>query len=136
MKSNILKFLKYWLPVLLWAGLIFYLSAVPNLNSGLVAFWDVFLRKLAHSLEFGILSFLIFRALKGNNLEFKKALILSFFIAVAYAFSDEFHQYFVAERQAKLTDVGIDSLGIALISFAILFFDLIRRHKTKTPAQQ
>lgn len=116
------KFFKNWLPVFLWAGLIFYLSAVPNLNSGLVAFWDVFLRKLAHALEFAILNFLIFRGLRGYKVSFKKALIWGFVLAVFYAFFDEGHQYFVAERQARLLDVEVDILGILLASFVILLF--------------
>jgi len=117
-----IKFIKYWLPVILWAGLIFYLSSVPNLNSGLAVFWDVFLRKLAHSGEFGILFLLIFRALKsGEVVGFKKALMWSFAAAILYAFSDEFHQYFVAERQARLRDVAFDGLGIILSGFLLLF---------------
>jgi len=116
------KFFKNWLPVFLWAGLVFYLSAVPNLNSGFAAFWDVFLRKLAHAGEFGILNFLIFRACHGSVVSFRKALILSFVFSVLYAFSDEAHQYFVAERQARLKDVGIDSLGIAFISGLLFLF--------------
>jgi VanZ family protein len=116
------KFIYYWLPVFLWAGLIFYLSSVPNLNSGFAAFWDVFLRKLAHSTEFGILFLLVFWALRfGEGISFKKALLWSFAIAILYAFSDEFHQYFVAERQAKLMDVAVDSLGVILIGLLLLF---------------
>jgi VanZ family protein len=117
------KFLKYWLLVLLWASLIFYLSSKPGLNSGMAVFWDVFLRKLAHSAEFGLLFLLIFRALKaGHNLSFKKALIWSLVAAVLYAFSDEAHQYFVPDRQARLKDVGIDSLGVFFCFFFVIFY--------------
>lgn len=117
-----IKFLKNWLPVFLWAGLIFYLSAVPNLNSGFAAFWDVFLRKLAHSTEFGTLFLLVFWALRfGEGISFKKALLWSFAIAILYAFSDEFHQYFVAERQARLKDVAFDGLGVILLGLLLLF---------------
>jgi len=124
-----IKFIKNWLLVILWAGLIFYLSAVPNLNSGFVAFWDVFLRKLAHAGEFGILNFLVFRALAGEGASFKKALIVGFLLAVLYAFSDEAHQYFVAERQARLKDVGIDTLGVTFISFVLLFYEMrVKEH--------
>lgn len=126
------KFLKNWLPVFLWAGLIFYLSSVPNLNSGFAAFWDVFLRKLAHSGEFGILFLLVFRALRfGEGISFKKALLWSFAIAIFYAFSDEFHQYFVAERQAKMKDVLIDGLGIALLFLFLISIYLRQSPKTK-----
>lgn len=115
------KFLKSWLPVILWAGMIFYLSGVPNLNSGLAAFWDVFLRKLAHAAEFGILNFLIFRALSGYGAGFKKALLLALLLTIVYAFFDETHQYFVAERQARIKDVAMDGLGAGLISLTLVF---------------
>lgn len=125
MQLKMVKFLKYWLPVILWAGLIFYLSNVPNLNSGLVAFWDVFLRKLAHAGEFGILNFLIFRGLRGYEVSFKNALILAFASSILYTFFDEAHQYFVAERQARIKDAGIDSLGVGSISLIIIFLKKI-----------
>jgi len=117
------KIIFYWLPPILWAGLIFSLSGVPNLNSGLEAFWDVFLRKLAHATEFGIPVLFLFRAFRGYNFSFWKSLIFSFFLAVAFAFSDEFHQLFVIDRQGKLFDVLIDSLGILLINFLIVFWN-------------
>ena len=123
-KSSLFKFIKYWVPVLIWAGLIFYFSGVPNLNSGMVVFWDVFWRKLAHAGIFGILFLLIFRALKnGHRWSFKKAIIWSLILSVGYAFFDEAHQYFVPERQARLKDVGMDSLGIFLLAmFTLLFY--------------
>src|SRR5437867_2957870 len=43
--------LTYWLPVLLWAGVIFALSSVPSLGTGLGA-WDTILRKGAHVTEY------------------------------------------------------------------------------------
>ncbi|MBU1102741.1 VanZ family protein [Patescibacteria group bacterium] len=118
-----IKFIKYWLPVLVWAGFIFYLSSRPGLNSGMEVFWDVFSRKLGHAAVFGFLFLLIFRALRfGHKLDLKKALIWSLILAIGYAFFDEAHQYFVLERQARLKDVGMDSLGIATAAcFKALF---------------
>lgn len=121
MTLKINKFLKYWLPPIFWAGLIFYFSGVPNLNSGLAVFWDVFWRKLAHAGIFGFLFLLIFRALRfGQRFDFKKALIWSLVLSVLYAFFDEAHQYFVPMRQARLLDVGFDSLGIFFLFFSLI----------------
>ena len=125
-----IKFFKYWLPVLFWAGLIFYFSGVPNLNSGMAVFWDVFWRKLAHAGVFGFLFLLIFRALKiGHQIEFKKALVWSLILAVGYAFFDEAHQYFVPERQARLLDISFDSLGIFFVAAGCLFLKIRRALK-------
>ncbi len=114
------RFAKYWSPAILWAIMIFYLSSVPGLNSGLDVFWDVFLRKLAHASEFGILAVLIFFAWRGYEIKFKKALIWSLVLAIVYAALDEIHQSFVPMREARLRDVGVDSLGALFVSALIL----------------
>lgn len=112
-----------WLPALVWAGIIFYLSSIPGLSSGMSVFYDVFARKIAHAGVFSVLCLLIFWALRsGHGMSFKKALLLSFVLTVLYAFSDEAHQYFVPERQARLFDVGVDSLGAIFSGLLLLFF--------------
>ena len=123
------KFLIYWLPVILWAGGIFYLSGVPNLNSGLPVFWDVFWRKLAHATEFGVLNLLLFRALFGYGVSFKKALWWSLILTILYAISDELHQYFVPLRQARWQDIGQDSLGALLVSGGLYIRQRLKKNK-------
>ncbi len=92
-----------WLPVVLWAGLIFALSSVPDLGTGLGT-WDLVLRKIAHFCEYAVLGGLLLRAL-GREL-----------VAVAagalYAASDELHQHFVPGRHAAFRDVAIDAAGV------------------------
>jgi VanZ family protein len=99
-----------WLPVLVWAGVIFAFSSIPSLNSGLGT-WDYVLRKLAHMTEYAILAVLLARA-TGS---YAWALAL----AVAYAGSDEVHQLFVRGRHGSPIDVGIDAAG-ALVGLAVL----------------
>ena len=94
-----------WLPVLLWAGVIFALSSIPSLGTGL-GVWDPILRKGAHVTEYAILAVLLVRAL-GRELP---ALALG----VLYAASDELHQSFVRGRHASPIDVAIDVGGLAL----------------------
>ncbi len=119
--SKFYKFLNYWLPVILWAGLIFYLSSISGLASNMSVFWDVFWRKLAHATEFGVLNLLLFRALFGYNVSFKKAWWWSLMLTVLYAVSDELHQYFVPLRECRWQDMAQDSLGAMLVSFFLLF---------------
>ena len=52
-----------WLPPVALMGLIFFLSAPPDLSSGLGA-WDVLLRKLAHATVYAALTYLWWRALR------------------------------------------------------------------------
>jgi VanZ family protein len=97
--------LSRWLPVVLWAALIFAFSSVPDLGTGLGT-WDLLLRKLAHAVEFAILGGLLLRALARP--------FASFVFGVAYAVSDEVHQHFVEGRQASARDVLIDAVGVTL----------------------
>ena len=120
------KFLKYWAPVIVWAGVIFTFSAIPNLKTNLEQ--DFLLRKIAHVVEFGILTFLLYRAISAQGTPTGKAggspcraIIYSFIIALFYAFSDEFHQLFVRGRHCSLWDVAIDSIGILIFSIACYY---------------
>jgi VanZ family protein len=90
-----------WLPVVLWAGLIFALSSVPGLDSGLS--WDFPLRKVAHAAEYAVLGALLARAVSD---------LAALWLGIAYAVSDELHQAFVPGRAASLFDVGVDSVGV------------------------
>jgi VanZ family protein len=119
------KFLKYWGPAILWMGIIFTFSAIPNLKTDLEQ--DFLLRKIAHMVEFAILTFLLYRALsedksaQGRSASGGKKLALSFILALLYAFSDEFHQLFVRGRHCSLWDVAIDSIGILIFSIACYY---------------
>ena len=92
-----------WAPVLLWAGLIFGLSSVPDLGTGLGT-WDIVLRKLAHFGEYAVLGLLLGRALGREP--------LAALAGAAYAATDELHQHFVPGRRAAFRDVAIDTAGV------------------------
>lgn len=113
-----LSVLSAWAPVGLWAGLIYYLSSIPSLSSGL-GVWDVFLRKGAHIFEFAVLAGLLIRAFSRSCVTItKKTLLLtSGLLSFLYAASDEFHQSFVPGRGPSVLDVLVDSIGIGLALF-------------------
>jgi VanZ family protein len=94
-----------WLPVAAWAGVIFALSSIPSLSTGLGT-WDFVLRKGAHATEYAVLAVLLLRAL-GRELP-------ALLAAVAYAATDELHQHFVRGRHASPVDVAIDAAGATL----------------------
>ena len=94
-----------WLPVLVWAGVIFTFSSIPSLSTHLGT-WDLVLRKAAHVTEYAILAALLRRATGSYA--------WAFGLAAAYAASDEFHQTFVRGRHGSPIDVGIDAIGILL----------------------
>ncbi len=92
-----------WLPVVAWAALIFTLSSIPDLGTGLGG-WDLALRKLAHATEYAVLGALLFRAL-GRELP-------AIAIGIAYAVTDEVHQAFVPGRLGSPLDVLVDAAGV------------------------
>jgi VanZ family protein len=96
--------LRLWLPVVAWAGLIFALSSVPDLGTGLGG-WDLVLRKLAHAGEFAVLGALLLRATDRA--------VVAFVLGALYAVSDEVHQVFVPGRMGSPLDVAIDIVGVA-----------------------
>jgi VanZ family protein len=106
-----------WLPVLVWAVVIFAFSSVPDLGTGLGG-WDLVLRKLAHVAEYAILGALLVRATDSRS--------LAFTLAVLYAASDEFHQTFVQGRVGAVHDVAIDAAGAAI---GILLYRSVRTRR-------
>ena len=99
------RLLSRWLPVVVWCGVIFALSSIPSLNSGLGT-WDLILRKCAHMTEYAILAVLLLRATRSPR--------AAFALAAAYAVTDEIHQLFVTGRHGSPLDVAIDSAGAVL----------------------
>ena len=94
-----------WLPVVVWAAVIFALSSIPSLNSGLGT-WDLVLRKLAHVVEFAVLAVLLVRATTRA--------VPSAALGVAYAVTDEIHQHFVPGRTGSPVDLVFDAAGVVL----------------------
>jgi VanZ family protein len=99
------RLLTVWLPVVAWAAVIFTVSSIPSLSTGLGT-WDTILRKAAHVTEYAILGGLLYRALVREP--------LALAVGIAYAATDELHQYFVRGRHASPVDVTIDAVGLAV----------------------
>src|SRR3954451_21790610 len=90
-----------WLPPVALMGLIFFLSAQPDLSSGLGA-WDVLLRKVAHATVYAALTYLWWRALrKDSGDDDVRPLAAAWLIAIAYSATDEWHQTFVTGRHGS-----------------------------------
>lgn len=105
-----------WLPVLVWMGLIFWLSSIHDLASLLPSMADLILRKFAHATEFAILTFLIIRAVRRIS---TASLLFIAVFALLFAASDELHQGVVAGRTASSIDVLVDGWGVMIAILAI-----------------
>lgn len=92
-----------WLPVVIWAAVIFGFSSIPSLGTDL-GVWDTVLRKLAHLGEYAVLGVLLARALRRTA----PALVLG----SLYAVTDELHQLLVPGRAGRPLDWAIDTAGV------------------------
>lgn len=117
------KFLRFWLPVLLYVALIFAASSVANLQPPQV--FGSLSDKAAHAAEYGILGFLLVRAIRGTELLERSvpAGLVALIIGLAIGLSDELYQAHVPGRQSDPFDFLADSLGVAV---AVVFFLALR----------
>lgn len=130
------SFLKNWLPVLVWLGVIFLGSAdllsaehtsrfiapflgwlKPDISPEALASIHLVVRKCAHVCEYAVLALLLFRAaICTRNLKRSMPIVyVSVWVGCfLVATTDEFHQAFVASRGASARDVMIDGAGAIL----------------------
>ena len=141
------SFLRYWMPVVIWLGVIFFCSTDfmsaehtsriiepflrwlrPAISSEAIGQVQFFVRKAAHLIEYAILAMLLWRAIvRGANAERKMTILYVnlWLAATLVAACDEYHQAFVPSRGAAWGDVLIDSGGA-------IFGLLIAARKRKT----
>jgi VanZ family protein len=123
-----MKYIKLWLPVTIWAGIIFYLSNIPGLGTNLE--YDYPLRKIAHIAEYFIFTLFLWWALKNSfNIKTTGLLIYPAFLSFLYAVSDEWHQTFVPTRSGSIKDVLIDAIGIIIFCVVIKIFAGMQKKK-------
>lgn len=111
-----------WLPVAVWMGVIYFLSAQSTLPTLNVGWLDEVLRIAGHFSEYAVLGFLMARAFIGDGEASKLKLTTVITFAVLYALSDEWHQSFVPGRDASVLDVGVDALGVMFASVIQMHF--------------
>jgi hypothetical protein len=120
--------------LIVWMAVIFTFSSMPGANSGAeMPLRFLIERKGAHVFEFIVLFLLAFNAFRLTHPKerFGFHVLLAATLSLLYAFSDETHQLFVPGREGKLTDVGIDAIGIVLGMIVVMVF--IGKNKVFTP---
>ena len=117
-----------WLPFVLWAAAIFFISANPNPyrsipQGGLVAEeletaaqasginLNGLLSRAMHPTEYALLAVLAMRGWAWNRRPNATDAMLGLGICMLYAFGDEFHQLFIPGRTFQLRDLGFDLAG-------------------------
>lgn len=147
-----------WWPVLVWLGVIrlestdmasasntssvlytVIAAVVPQVDESFVSQLDGILRKTGHFAGYGILSALVFLALKNTNRDRLRPLLcrpwgiylrdfwrwdwvlLGMLVTVVTAAADEIHQTFIPSRTGRWQDVVLDSCGAAVLQVAVYF---------------
>ncbi|MCR8643825.1 VanZ family protein [Paenibacillus sp. N1-5-1-14] len=79
---------------------------------------EFFIRKLGHISEYALLTYIFIKLflLLFNNRSTLFVLFLSAILAIGYAASDEWHQTFVEGRSGLVVDVGMDAIGVLLVT--------------------
>lgn len=114
--SFVAAFIRYWLPVVAYIGLIFSLSSIkgsdlpggfPNLD------------KIVHLLEYSLLGLLIGRAIRFTLADkgMKVAAIVTVALGAAIGVADELYQRRVPERSSDVRDWIVDVAAVALSVF-------------------
>ena len=122
-----MKYFKFWFPLVLYSGIIFYISSRPNLKPPLEGFS---IDKIFHLGEYIPFGFLLARAFWGlkQQISDKKLTLIAILGSCLYGMSDEYHQSFVPGRFASGLDVLADTLGGFI---GALLFVKLKRHEDK-----
>ena len=95
-----------------------------------------FIRKIAHFSIYTLVGILMMALMSTYDIAKRKQILISIFIGMMYATSDEIHQYFVPERTALFTDVLIDTTGVCLgaliVLVALQIYIKIRKKRQKS----
>jgi VanZ family protein len=136
LEQNMLTFVKYWMPAVVWMALIFIgstdvLSAEhtsrflvpllrwfdPQISWATLTALQIAIRKLGHLTEYAILAALLWRGLRGGTQwSWKMPCLLGVVLisCAIFAASDEFHQSFIASRTSSVHDIMIDICGAVI----------------------
>lgn len=117
MLSLVKKYFLAYLAPIIWAVLIFFLSAQEVLPGFTVSVYDFIFKKSAHMFVYGVLYFLLYQAYQKTNPKDRsiKTYLIPILISFIYALTDELHQSTVPGRHPSFRDTGYDMLGVATV---------------------
>lgn len=105
-----LKMLRFWFPVFLYSGIIFYMSSLVKVN---VPLSDWNFDKIYHIVEYIPFGFLVYRAVYRTQAQPDKHRVLKIALlsSFCYGLSDEIHQLYVPGRSSSGVDLLADTVG-------------------------
>lgn len=108
-----LSIMRYWGPVGLYAGLIFFGSSISTPPEAISSLIKDISDKVLHFSEYGLFGALIYRAARHGSGPWmaQHAVWAAVAGSALYGVSDETHQLFVPFRQSDVLDVIADTVG-------------------------
>lgn len=104
-----MKKFRDWVPAILIMTVIFILSSIPGPAVDAVGLNKHEFQVSAHFILFMVLTIAFYKPTKN--------ILLSIFLTILYAFTDELHQIFTLLRSSSLFDIYVDSLGSLISGF-------------------
>jgi VanZ family protein len=121
------EFVRYWLPVIAYAALMFSISSLPiRLRRVPFRHYD----KVFHFFEYGIYAWLWYRALKGATSlsSWARIAIATVLICTVFGVMDELYQVYTPYRTTDIYDLAADAFGsFAAVILAVIVLDIRAR---------
>ena len=112
LQMNLIRALGRWCPALLIMAAIFAFSSRPSDDLPSFYLFDTLAKKGGHMIGYGLLAASYLYAFNHHG---RKSFYLAWLLTVLYAFTDEYHQSFVASRHPSIWDVILfDNFGAIL----------------------
>ncbi len=129
-------FVKYQLPALAWALLIFVASSFPGTTYPEINIAGI--DKVVHFTIYATLCLFTYNAIRHQrHLPFfsRHAMIFSLLLTTLYGLSDELHQLAVPGRSCDVWDLTADTLGgMACLAIVWMYGRFIRNHRISPEA--
>jgi len=129
MRSLIDRFLKTYVPTILWAAFILFLSTFGVSLNLPETFWDIIgWDKLAHAVVYGVLTVLIIVVIDARQTVTATLLWVVALISAAYGVLMEIVQYsFFPNRHFEILDIIANIIGIGISILIVNYFYIIKK---------
>lgn len=125
-----------WIPLIFYAGFVFYLSSLSHPSVPQFPYSD----KFYHAVLYAGFGLLLVRAFSARKSGWSRARILEVAVlgTILYGFTDEWHQTHVAGRSAEWADLASDGIGGLLgggLYILISYVEKLHRKKIQRNGQ-
>ena len=131
MSNSSLLFLRYRLPAILWALLIFAGSSIPSQIFPSIKIFNF--DKFIHIIIFYVFGILVYRALRSYGLDRSfqvKHAFITILIVMLYGVTDELHQHYVPGRMPDIWDASADTFGAILAMLTTYIYYRLKARKS------